>query len=217
MKTYEPRPGQRIADAVATLVQMARESGQPARMKFNDIDLLAMPDADPSALVQAYSAECDRRHEAYMASPEYQESERTRLAAEEARKAARDDALTRAPESPTWRSPEQWQKWVDANTDSYGGACIAYAERWARLMEGEIRAGVALEECAERMSRLADNEGITGFMYGSAVSMLAQCWEHGEALRRWHNLKTQIGNEGERANEAGGTLNPALLTVKGDR
>ena len=53
-------------------------------------------------------------------------------------------------------------------------------------------------------------------MYGAAVSTLVAVWEHGEALRRWHNLKTQIGNEGERANASGGVLNPALLTVEGE-
>ena len=43
--------------------------------------------------------------------------------------------------------------------------------------------------------------------------MLAQCWVHGEALRRWHNRDTQIGTEGDKANESGGVLNPALLTI----
>ena len=43
--------------------------------------------------------------------------------------------------------------------------------------------------------------------------MLAQCGVHGEALRRWHNRDTQIGTEGDKANESGGVLNPALLTI----
>ena len=51
--------------------------------------------------------------------------------------------------------------------------------------------------CAKEASHLADSEGITGFMYGCAVSMLAQCWKHGEELRRWHNKDTQIGTEGD--------------------
>jgi hypothetical protein len=55
---------------------------------------------------------------------------------------------------------------------------------------------------------------LIGFMYGVAVSMLAQCWKYGEQLRRWHNLDTQIEHEGERANAEGGTLNPALLNIQ---
>jgi hypothetical protein len=50
-------------------------------------------------------------------------------------------------------------------------------------------------------------------MYGAGVSMLSQVWEHGEQLRTWHNLKTQLRDEGERANKSGGVLNPALLNV----
>ena len=46
-------------------------------------------------------------------------------------------------------------------------------------------------------------------MYGCAVSMLAYYWKYG----CWHNLKTQVGNEGGRANKSGGVLNPALLII----
>lgn len=68
---------------------------------------------------------------------------------------------------------------------------------------------------AERCSRKADTDGITGFMYGAAVSALAHFWVYGEELRRWHNKDVQIGNEGDIANETGGVLNPALLTIGG--
>jgi hypothetical protein len=108
---------------------------------------------------------------------------------------------------------EKWQEYIDANKDPYGAACVDYARCWADLMEIYIADGKTLESVAKQTSNDADTEGITGFMYGAAVSMLAQCWEHGEQLRRWHNLDTQIGNEGEKANESGGTLNPALLNI----
>jgi hypothetical protein len=51
-------------------------------------------------------------------------------------------------------------------------------------------------------------------MYGCAVQMLAGCWIHGEELRRWYNLDTQLGTEGEAANSNGGVLNPVLLNIK---
>jgi hypothetical protein len=50
-------------------------------------------------------------------------------------------------------------------------------------------------------------------MYGCAVQGLAYFWEHGEELRQWHNLDTQIKDEGEQANKSGGVLNPAILTI----
>lgn len=106
-----------------------------------------------------------------------------------------------------------WQKFKDNNKDGYGGAVVTYAERWARLMQVEMANGKKLEDMADATSSEADLEGITGFMYGCAVSTLAHCWKHGDQLRRWHNLKTQIGDEGEKANESGGVLNPALLSI----
>lgn len=106
--------------------------------------------------------------------------------------------------------------WANAkanNTDPYGARILSYAEDWANFMEREMAKGKTIAECAEATSREADTDGITGFMYGAAVSMLAQVWEPGEELRRWHNLDTQFGTEGERANEMGGVLNPALLNI----
>jgi hypothetical protein len=109
---------------------------------------------------------------------------------------------------------KDWQEWVDSNKDPYGKGVIDYAKRWADLMEKKMADGELLEDIADDTSHEADTEGITGFMYGAAVSVLASCWEHGDQLRRWHNLKTQIGNEGEKANEGDGVLNPALLNIK---
>lgn len=108
---------------------------------------------------------------------------------------------------------ETWDTTVAANGDPYGKAVVDYARRWAELMEQKIEAGAKLEDIAKDTSHEANTEGITGFMYGCAVGILAKVWVHGEELRRWHNLDTQIGTEGEKANETGGTLNPALMTV----
>lgn len=108
---------------------------------------------------------------------------------------------------------DAWEAWKAANADGYGAAVMTYAERWARLMQADLADGQTLADVAGDASHNADLEGITGFMYGCAVSMLSKCWKHGEDLRRWHNIVTQIGNEGEQANESGGVLNPALLKV----
>lgn len=56
---------------------------------------------------------------------------------------------------------------------------------------------------ADRLSREADTEGITGFMYGCAVSILSQCWEYGEYLRKWHNKEYDYDGKG--------VVNPALM------
>ncbi len=107
-----------------------------------------------------------------------------------------------------------WHRAVKNNQDSYGSGVIRFAARWAHLMEQRMAKGeTLLDQIAEPTAREADTEGITGFMYGCAVEILSHVWVHGEQLRRWSNLKTQIGGEGERANADGGVLNPALLVV----
>jgi hypothetical protein len=107
---------------------------------------------------------------------------------------------------------QKYDDWKAKNADDpYGADIFRYAEAWAGLLEERMTSGASIEELAEQTSAEADT-GITGFMYGMAVSVLAQCWIHGEALRRWHNLKTQLGAEGETANANGTVLNPALLS-----
>lgn len=60
-------------------------------------------------------------------------------------------------------------------------------------------------ENADRLSNEADVEGITGFMYGCAVSILSQCWKYGEELRKWHNKEYDYDGDG--------VVNPAILTI----
>ena len=67
-------------------------------------------------------------------------------------------------------------------------------------MEAKLDDGRKLEDIAKETSHQTDTDGITGFMYGCAAQALAHYWVHGEALRRWHNLDTQITDEGEKAN-----------------
>jgi hypothetical protein len=110
-----------------------------------------------------------------------------------------------------------YEEWKTKNTDAYGAATVGYAESWAlmlqQIIETETSPEKAIEKHADRLSHEADTEGITGFMYGMAVQMLSSCWRHGEILRKWHNLKTQIKDEGEKANKSNGVLNPAILNI----
>jgi len=96
-----------------------------------------------------------------------------------------------------------WDKCVQNNQDIYGLAVVQFAERWADLMEQEIDKGAKLADIAEETSHDADTEGITGFMYGCAVNILANVWEYGEELRRWHNKEYDY--------DGGGVVNPAIL------
>lgn len=125
--------------------------------------------------------------------------------------------------------PEDWPPYTELTEEqrgqAYGNIVIVAAERWAEAMEEALAGNADLDfpsvvtvgDIADSAFRSVDQDlgslGLTGFQYGAAVSILAKVWEHGEELRRWHNLDTQIGDEGERANESGGVLNPALLNL----
>ncbi len=108
---------------------------------------------------------------------------------------------------------QEYAEYKAKNTDPYGGAVIDYTEAWADLMEAKLDDGKKLEGIAGETSHTADTNGITGFQYGCAAQALSYYWIHGEQLRHWHNLDTQIKDEGEKANEDGGILNPAILTI----
>jgi hypothetical protein len=99
-----------------------------------------------------------------------------------------------------------YDSWKAKNSDPYGSATFRYAEKWADMMEEKIEAGEKLDDIADKLSHDADVEGITGFMYGCAVSILSQCWQFGEDLRVWHNA--QYNHNGS------GVVNPAILTVE---
>lgn len=108
---------------------------------------------------------------------------------------------------------EKWAESVRVNDDPYGSGVIRFTERWADLMEQKLAEGKTVAEIYEATSHEADTEGITGFMYGVAVSMLSQLWEHGAELRVAHNAEYGVGPEVQ------GTVNPAIITIggKGDK
>jgi len=93
----------------------------------------------------------------------------------------------------------------DSKAWNDGACCVEYAEGWAKLMQAEIAQGKTIVDCAEKTSYELGYLGITGFMYGAAVSMLSQCWKYGEELRQWHNK--QYHHEGD------GVVNPAVMTI----
>lgn len=213
-KTYEPSAGIHIQNACIEAVALADAENCEVEFTFNDIPLTAKPGEPPADIQKRWSVESDRRRKSWMESPERAEEQRRAHEAALEKAAKLEPLLDKAPGAPTVRDQRVWDQFHTANSDDpYGQGILTYANLWARLMEARIEAGEALPDIADECSRLADEEGITGFMYGCAVSLLAQAWIHGEELRRWHNKETQSGTEGDRANETGGVLNPAMLSV----
>jgi hypothetical protein len=112
---------------------------------------------------------------------------------------------------------DEWNEGKAKNDDPYGGCVYKFAEAWADEMERRMKDGETIKAMAKLASHQVDSRpefGITGFMYGAAVQVLSRIWEHGEELRQWHNLDTQIKNEGEVANKKGTVLNPAVIQIE---
>ena len=108
---------------------------------------------------------------------------------------------------------EDWNKHVEANKDDpYGKCCVDVARKVMEILDTDL-VEFDPHTLICRADDVIDAGGITGFMAGCVASMVSQCHSRGDEFRRKWNLDTQIGDEGERANEKGGILNPALMNV----
>lgn len=214
MKTYEAMPGESVTTAAENMVKMAKQFGDVVTCEFNEIPLDATANSNPKDIADGYMAEMQRRSDEYQASPEYAKRQQEAKEAHERKMVEQAAALADAPATLTLRDPEGWAKAVEVNkADPYSNAVMVFTAKWARIMEGQMRQGKTLAECADAACSLADDDGITGFMYGAAVSTLAQVWVHGEELRRWHNRQYLSEDKAKAADESGGTVNPAILTI----
>lgn len=235
--TWEVYAGCNIEPTVIEAIRIADESRKRVTFKFNEVIVNVDGDSDPALILRDWSRAMngyipgnivDAHPKATLSVEEVENDsriqkendERSRRAQEEydrRQKEKEQAAEERIKSTPAFElkdgMEQEYQTYKEKNSDPYGGAVVTFGERWARLMQAEMAKGKKIAEMADQASHDADVEGITGFMYGCAVSALAHFWKHGEALRLWHNRKTQIGDEGDKANENGGVLNPACLTI----
>lgn len=228
--------GLTINHAIDSCIAKAREEGDHCQFEFNGVTVVVAGDSDPALIYREWNRGMSRfigenptvgpypkaeLSAEEIASDAAIRAEQDRLYAirqEEYAKQAREqkallDGALNVAGAIELADEEGWNKFKSNNTDGYGGRVVRYAEEWARLMQTRLANGETIPQCADELSRLADDDGITGYMYGCAVGVLAKVWKHGEALRRWHNKETQIGTEGDKANETGGVLNPAVLSI----
>ena len=238
--TFDVVPGAEITETINQAIQLSKrfgwhdsdKKGAEISFEFNGVGVSVKEDSDPKLIhrdwSRALSGYIDESVGPYpkleltsedlandarieVENEQKRQKDHAEYTAREEKKRIRVEAMLSEAPAMDLSDESAWKKSKDDNRDGYGGAVISYSERWARLMQAELAKGNKLEDVADSTSSDADLEGITGFQYGVAVSTLSHVWKHGDELRRWHNLKMQIGDEGERANESGGVLNPALL------
>lgn len=80
----------------------------------------------------------------------------------------------------------------EIHQDGRNNAVISYAERWAEMMEQQISNGASVSEVAAQTRYEANQENISWFMYGNAVRVLVNFWDHGEELRQWQQQSNRI-------------------------
>lgn len=222
--TYEPEPGEDFRHAAEEAKEMALVWAKNVRFDFNGITCIVSESTNLDYLWRYFQdafimdwkevgPDCEAEY-----TPDIQ-TELTRRNQEREEKRIREVAEYNRKESEARQAfnakvegisfevsnPELWQKGLSNNQDPYGACICEYAEGWAKLMQMEMANGIPLVDCAERTSFEMGFLGITGFMYGAAVSVLSACWKHGEALRKWHNK--EYGHDGD------GVVNPAILTI----
>lgn len=193
--------------AKALLERANAENAHVIFPDFNTIPVIAFPGDTEEEVYNRWSrlmAECGASYKRtdLCTQREKEQAERARIAA-----IKQTEVKAKLRELPDPQMNEQWAPYAELNsTDGYSKGVIDFSWDWARLMEAQIAAGKTIAECAQECSSEADSlYGITGFMYGCAVSGLSKCWIHGEELRKWHNK--DFGYEGE------GVVNPAILTT----
>jgi hypothetical protein len=121
------------------------------------------------------------RAEACRVSDEYKRREQERVEADRLRKIAYENAMATA--LPVeWKNPAAWDETLAAQTSDYGRRTMEYAKEWGQFMQAEVAKGRTIAECYDETSRIADHDGITGYMHGCARSMLQQWWIYGDEL-----------------------------------
>jgi len=108
------------------------------------------------------------------------------------------------------KDEKAWKKWEESNQDSYGKCCIDVARRVMEILDkGEP---FDAQEIVSQANKELDT-GITWFQAGCVASMVSRCHSRGEDFRCQWNNHYQLKDEGDKANETKGVLNPALLSI----
>jgi hypothetical protein len=207
MITYVGHVGWDLLDCAKEMVKLAREHNDFVVADINAYRWVALEDSDPQALVDGYFTDMERKHVEYLESPEYLEDQKR--SQEYERIAIEAKAKGILPFHVLSIKEKRWDELIEINShDEYSACTVRYAARWANMMEQEFTLrNVPLAEVAEKTTHTADLEGITGFMFGCAVSMLSEVWIWGDALRVWHNSNYGVGAEAQ------GVVNPAIMYI----
>lgn len=187
---------------------------------FNGVEFnITKDNADKDKIYKQY---CDGLHEQaekyrremeeYMKTPEYREERAKELKSLNRKQRVRQKIIeldrTTQLEFKDERAKAIWKRWCKRNfRHRYTRCIVKFASCWGKHMQSIMNnPEKSLELIAHESSYASNINGITVYMYGCAVAILAECWKYGEQLRKYHN--TQYG-----CPDAEGVINPAVICI----
>jgi len=218
LASINPRVGDTVTNVIAEMLDRANTYGIRVTCVFNETQITVEPGMNAETAFGMWEAEMQHQTQQWKKSMKAEVSRREAKAREERNRVREQNVLAMLEHEkiqvPLFKRAA-FNEAVRVNSvDGYSKATVDFAIAWAVAMQQAMHQGKKIADIARELSLEVDYEGITGFMYGMAVSFLATYWKHGEELRRWHNLDAQLGDEGEEANnQKGAVLNPALLII----
>ncbi len=87
------------------------------------------------------------------------------------------------------KNEKAWNNIINHNLDSYGKRIYQYAQKWAELMENEIKNGKKVKEIANKTRKLINIGKMTFYMRRRAIDILIICWKHGQDLWEWQKME----------------------------
>jgi len=82
---------------------------------------------------------------------------------------------------------EDWNKWVEKNTDPYGKCCVDVAREVMRLLDTPKYKDFNPHKIICDADDNIKAGGITGFMAGCVAQMVSHCHSRGEEFRQKWN------------------------------
>lgn len=191
--TFEVEPGSSIKACIHDAIRYSRvgsgsddyDRGMLVSFELDGITVSVKSDSDPSQIYQDWSRAKDDKTTKYVgpyATPVISDERRT--------------SATQAPpiDAPVMEivNERAWQSYQVSHRSDEKKGIVDLAERWARLIQKALDEGTKLSDVAGPLFEQANTADVSSSGQEVVVTILANCWKHGERLRRWHS--TQQGS-----------------------
>lgn len=195
-----------LCDYVATAMKMALNENRLIRFDFNGIIMNVTPDMALNKTVDDIVKNCERKTERrnFLYTISANGIKRNLMSKlDQVKREKENKVFLDAISDVKFETDYElvWNSWKKANSDDFGAAIFRFAEIWAKLMQKEMEKNNSelTGTMTRETSRIANTEGISGFMYDHALNALVGCWKNGmelghilaipvERAKRWREI-----------------------------